>query len=133
MRIDGIKLQEGSSISNLVVASGTNFPSQADEGELFFRSDANIVVKGLYVFISGSWHKISSAGASITRRQHWTVESNETVFTVSGGYTAGSLDVFLNGLKLREGTDLNISNSPNIIFSNNTLYPGDEIDIVAYE
>jgi len=133
MRIDGIQLREGSSISNLVVASGITFPDLANEGELFFRSDSDIAVKGLYAFIAGAWHKISSAGANVTRRQQWTVISNERNFVVAGGYTVGSIDIFLNGLKLRTGDDLDASTSPNIVFAEGNLYPGDEIDIIAFE
>jgi hypothetical protein len=66
MRIDGIRLQEGSNISNLVVASGNNFPALPNEGELFFRSDIDIRLKGLYVYISGTWDRISSSAALST-------------------------------------------------------------------
>jgi hypothetical protein len=61
MRIDGIQLAQGSNISNLVVASGTSFPTSPDEGELFFRTDTAITVKGLHAYINGSWDRIASS------------------------------------------------------------------------
>jgi hypothetical protein len=62
MRIDGIQLTQGSSISNLVVASGTlSFPSNPDEGELFFRTDSSETIRGLYVYVNGNWDRIGSA------------------------------------------------------------------------
>jgi hypothetical protein len=61
MRIDGIQLNEGSSISNLTVASGTAFPLNPSEAELFFRMDTNLSVRGLYCYIGGTWDRIASA------------------------------------------------------------------------
>jgi hypothetical protein len=181
MRIDGIQLQEGSNISNLVVASGNSFPALPNEGELFFRSDIDVRVKGLYGFINGSWDRISSsaalttpagtnlpqytnanigelfylstndareglyvftgtAWASIaestgpaTRRQQWTVMSSESTFVVSGGYTVGAIDVFLNGLKVRPGNEMAVFSSPNIVFVSGSVQAGDEIDAVIYD
>jgi len=60
MRIDGIQLSEGSSISNLVVASGTSFPASADQGELFYRTDADTSVRGLYCYMGNNWDRIAS-------------------------------------------------------------------------
>lgn len=72
MRIDGISLQEGSSISNLTVASGTVFPASPNAGELFYRSDADDNIVGMYIFVDGVWERISSAKGS-------TIPSGETL------------------------------------------------------
>lgn len=61
MKTFGIQLQEGSSISNLTVGAGTSFPADPNEGELFYRSDADITVVGLYAYINGNWDRISSS------------------------------------------------------------------------
>lgn len=66
MKFHGIQINEGSNVSNLTVASGTSFPPNANEGELFFRSDANISVKGLYLFIGEDWDRIASADSITT-------------------------------------------------------------------
>lgn len=57
MRIDGIKLLEGSVLSNATIDSGTTFPSIPDQGELFFRTDAN----AFYFYDGTDWVKISDA------------------------------------------------------------------------
>jgi hypothetical protein len=178
MRIDGIQLQEGSNISNLVVASGNSFPSLPNEGELFFRSDIDKRVKGLYGYIGGNWDRISSAAvlttpigttlpdtANIgdifyrntndsaeglyvytgvawsqiaeargpsTRRQSWSVSGTQTTFLVTGGYTVGAIDIFLNGLKIRPGDDLIATTSPNLVFTNG-IQDGDLIDAVIFD
>jgi hypothetical protein len=61
MKFHGITLDEGSSITNLTVASGTSFPTSPDEGELFFRTDVSIAIKGLYCYINSSWDRIASS------------------------------------------------------------------------
>ena len=60
MKFHGITLQEGSKVYNLTVAAGTTFPSSPDEGELFFRNDTAVNVKGLYIYVGGDWDRISS-------------------------------------------------------------------------
>jgi hypothetical protein len=60
MRIDGINLAEGSSISNLTVDSGTSFPSDPNSGELFVRTDSDAELRGLYLYEDGVWTRVSS-------------------------------------------------------------------------
>ena len=60
MRHFGIQLTEGSNVENLTVASGTAFPSNPNEGELFFRSDTAVTDKGLYLYVGGNWDRIAS-------------------------------------------------------------------------
>jgi hypothetical protein len=55
MLFDGIKLIEGSEVQNLVVDSGTSFPANPDQGELFFRTDALNI--GLYVYDGAGWKR----------------------------------------------------------------------------
>lgn len=57
MRIDGIKLLEGSVLSNATIDSGTTFPSIPDKGELFFRTDTN----AFYFYSGTAWTKMSDA------------------------------------------------------------------------
>lgn len=63
MIYDGIKLIEGSALQNLVIATGTSFPSNADEGELFVRTDAGNA--GLYVYQNSSWNKLLKVGDTV--------------------------------------------------------------------
>jgi len=51
MKIYGAELAEGSEITNMTVATGTAFPGNANKGEMFFRTDTDI----LYVYNGTSW------------------------------------------------------------------------------
>jgi len=60
VKFHGITLEQGSTVVNLTVASGTSFPNQPHEGELFFRSGEDPRVTGLYMYAGGSWDRIAS-------------------------------------------------------------------------
>lgn len=51
MKIDSIQLSEGSTLTNLVVDSGTSFPSNPDLGELFYKTDDD----RLYAYTGSAW------------------------------------------------------------------------------
>jgi hypothetical protein len=53
---------------------------------------------------------ISSSGANPVSRGAFLLTSSSETFNVSGGYTVGSLDVFLNGVKLFASYDYTASN-----------------------
>ena len=57
--------------------------------------------------------------------QQFTASNNQTMFTVSGGYVPGMVDVYVEGIKLVNGTDVNVSSGNNIVLStgipNNSL------------
>ena len=50
-------------------------------------------------------------------RQIFTATANQTNFTVTGGYTAGQIDVYYNGSKLVNGSDVNVSNGLDVVLS----------------
>lgn len=58
MLYDSITLLEGSAINNMVVTSGTTFPSTPDSGELFFRTDTN----KMFLYNGSGWSEIGEAG-----------------------------------------------------------------------
>lgn len=55
MLFDGIRLTEGSELSNLVVASGPGYPPEPDTGELFYATGAGTPDAGLYVYTGSAW------------------------------------------------------------------------------
>lgn len=55
MRIDGIRLFEGSQIKNATVQTGTAFPAKANSGELCFRTD----LQHLFLYNGATWMQIS--------------------------------------------------------------------------
>jgi len=57
---------------------------------------------------------------------------NQTISTVTGGYTIGQLDVFRNGVKLARADDFNAEDGTTVTFSN-ACNSGDDIQYVVYE
>ena len=57
---------------------------------------------------------------------------NQTISTVTGGYTIGQLDVFVNGVKLASADDYDATNGDSVTFIN-ALNSGDDIQYVVYE
>jgi len=72
----------------------------------------------------------STSAATTALRQSFTGDGSTTVFTISGGYTAGAIDVFVNGLRFRNGTDVTVTSGTTITFA---VAPpsGALIDVVA--
>jgi hypothetical protein len=66
MKFHGIQLNEGSAVTNMTLAAGTAFPDNPNEGELFFRTDANTSVKGMYLYVSGAWTRIIISSDPVT-------------------------------------------------------------------
>ena len=63
-------------------------------------------------------------------RQNYTANGTGVNYTVSGGYTPYNLDVFVNGVKLLNGTDVDVSNGS--IFTTTATYPsGTTIDVLG--
>ena len=56
MRSYGLEIAQSSDITNLTAPSGTAFPSEPHNGELFYRSDSHI----LYVYGNAQWQPIQS-------------------------------------------------------------------------
>jgi hypothetical protein len=57
--------------------------------------------------------------------------TDTTSFTPSSGYTVGYVDVYLNGIKLQNGTDFTASNGTNVVLTDAAV-SGDLVEIVAY-
>lgn len=61
------------------------------------------------------WSTVSSGSTSV--RQQFTGNGTNTVFTVTSGYTAYELDVYVNGVKLYNGTEVDVSSGTGITFT----------------
>jgi hypothetical protein len=61
-----------------------------------------------------------------------TATSNQTVFTVSGGYTVGYVDVYQNGVKLVDTEDYTATNTTSVTLVEGAG-SGDIVEIVAYQ
>ena len=61
-----------------------------------------------------------------------TATSGQTTFTASGGYTAGYVDVYQNGIKLVVSDDFTATNGTTVVLTQGANV-GDTIEIVAYQ
>lgn len=61
---------------------------------------------------------------------HYTATANQTTFTITGGYTVGLLDVFLNGVRIPE-SDFTATNGTTVVFTEG-VKAGDIITAVLY-
>jgi hypothetical protein len=57
--------------------------------------------------------------------------ASQTIFNVNGGYTKGFVDVYKQGLKLKEGVDFTATDSVSIVLTSGATV-SDKVEIVAY-
>ncbi len=82
----------------------------------------------------------SATAAIVGTRSEFNYVISGTPTTVSGAdaggstlsYTAGLVDVFLNGVRMKVGTDVTATNGTEVVFAS-ALAAGDLVDIVAHQ
>lgn len=86
-----------------------------------------------YNATSGAWEDAGSAVNGTSARFSYTATANQTTFPSSGSisYDANFADVYLNGVKLQNGTDVNVTSGTNVVLASGAAV-GDIVDIVAY-
>ena len=63
-------------------------------------------------------------------RQTFTATAGQTAFTITGGYIAGSIDVYANGVKMVLGSDYTATNGTSITLVNASA-ENDTVDVVS--
>jgi len=96
-------------------------------GALYF----DTVVNEMRVFDGTAWKAAGSTVNGTTKRETFTATSGQTTFTVSGGYDATFADVYLNGVKLVNGVDVDVSSGSDVVLTTGAV-AGDTVDVVAY-
>lgn len=91
-------------------------------GALYFNSGAVTPAdKGMWVYDGGTWIAASAASQAILVTYEYVATAGQTTFTgadangVSLSYTAGSIIVTLNGVKLRPGNDYTATNGNSVV------------------
>ena len=59
----------------------------------------------------------------------FTATASQTSFTTSASYTSGKIDVYLNGVKMVNGTDVTVTSGTSIVFGTG-LTSGMRVDAV---
>jgi cell shape-determining protein MreC len=59
----------------------------------------------------------------------FTATASQTTFTTSLSYTSGKIEVFLNGVKMVNGSDVTVTSGTSVVFASG-LPVGSRVDIV---
>jgi len=114
--------------------SATGTGAALANGMLYFDTTSDILK--VYATASG-WQAAGSSVNGTSDRFQFNVTS--VVNTLSGNdangssltYDANFVDVFLNGIKQRNGTDVTVTSGNSLVFASN-LAIGDIVDVIAY-
>ena len=102
-------------------------------GDLYFDTTAN----ELKVYKSSGWAAAGSTVNGTAARFKYTASGGQTTFTGADdagttlAYDAGFIDVYLNGAKLVNGTDVTVTSGTSVVLASGAT-AGDIISIVAY-
>ena len=119
------------SFDDVYLGAKSSAPSTDNDGDalqtgaLYFDTTAG----NMFVFDGSSFVVTGSAVNGTSSRQVYVATANQTTFAIS--HDVGFVDVYLNGLKLRTGTDFTDNNVSNIVLTSGANL-NDVVDIVAY-
>jgi hypothetical protein len=108
---DGTNVWEtGANLTTLAVSTNTNVNNVIFSGGIYANGFIGAAGQVLTSNSSGVyWSSSSGGGGVVPMRQQYTGDGSTTVFSVTGGYTANSISVFLNGVLLRNGTEVDVT------------------------
>lgn len=109
--------------------------SALDVGDLYF----DTVSQTMKVYSSSGWIPAGSSVNGTSSRFTYTVSSSTTTITGADdnantlAYDAGFVDVYLNGVKMVNGTDVTVTSGTSIVFASAIGTSGtDVVDIIAF-
>jgi hypothetical protein len=104
-----------------------------DLGDLYFDTASNT----MKVYSSGGWINAGSSVNGTADRYKYTATASQTTFTGADdngntlGYDAGFLDVYLNGIRLVNGSDFTASSGSSIVLTTGAS-ASDILEVVAF-
>jgi hypothetical protein len=113
--------------------SGTAPSTSLDLGDLYFDTASNT----MKVYSSGGWINAGSSVNGTANRFKYTATASQTTFTGADdngntlGYDAGFLDVYLNGIRLVNGSDFTASSGSSIVLTTGAS-ASDILEVVAF-
>jgi len=104
-----------------------NNGSALQAGDLYF----DTVLGEMRVYDGSVWKAAGSTVNGTAVRQAFTATAGQTTFALTGGYDAGFADVYLNGVKLVNGVDVNVTSGTDVVLTVGAA-AGDSVDVIAY-
>ena len=107
--------------------------SSLDVGDLYFDTTSN----ELKVYKSSGWAAAGSSVNGTSARFTYTASGGQTTFTGNDNnsnnltYDAPFIDVYLNGVKLVNGTDVTVTSGSSVVLASGAT-AGDTLDLVAF-
>ena len=120
---------DGSQLSNII--SGVGIQSGSTRIGTGF-TDFNFTGAGVSSIVGAGNTVTIDIPATTIRRQVETASGITTDFTITNGYTAGFIDVFLNGVKQRNVTDFTASDGTTVTMTPH-VNDGDVLEFQIYE
>ena len=117
--------------TDLYLGSKTTNPSLDNDGDalqtgaLYFNTSENKVK----LYNGLTWTDAASAVNGTANRQNYTATASQTTFNIT--YDVGFVDVYMNGVKLINGTDFTATNGTSVILTTGADL-GDVLDVIAY-
>jgi len=106
-----------------------------DVGDLYFDTTDDV----LKVYSSSGWQNAGSSVNGTSARFQYSVSSSTTTITGTDDngnsllYDAGYVDVYLNGIKMVNGSDVTVTSGSSVVFATAIGTSGtDTVDIIAY-
>ena len=81
---------------------------------------------------SVAWEDQAGGGTSNVDRATLSLTSAQQTFSVSNGYDTGAIDVYLNGVKLTDGTDFTATNGTSFVLTE-AAASGDVVQYTTYD
>jgi len=113
--------------------SATAPTTSLDVGDLYYDTTTD----AMKVYGSSGWQNAGSSVNGTSQRYNYTATNAQTTFTGADNngntltYDAGYIDVYLNGVKLLNGTDVTVTSGTSVVLASGAT-TGDVVDIVAY-
>ena len=107
--------------------------SSLDVGDLYFDTTSN----ELKVYKSSGWAAAGSSVNGTSQRFTYTASGGQTTFTGNDNnsqnltYDSPFIDVYLNGVKLVNGTDVTVTSGSSVVLASGAT-AGDTLDLVAF-
>ena len=132
-------LSDINSFANIYLGPSSSAPTQdpdgsaLDAGDLYFDTTSN----QLKVYGSSGWQNAGSTINGTSARFTYTATAGQTTFSGADNlgntlaYDAGFVDVYLNGVKMVNGTDVTVTSGNSVVLASGAS-ASDTVDIVGF-